>query len=277
VATPKFLPFAQLDLPGRIILDDGRYLARAAQPAGEDDVIVIRTLGVQRAKRRLRKGRPVPIEEPGEATLPLTRVTVVKALPFASEAEAEQWLAELSSERERQTALANEAIILLNEAIHAHAVAANYPYASDVGGNSAVSLRFGYGLGDEVVEGSWTAARQPDEGERVKLLDRDLGSVGAQERVAEVLGRRGSILAAETLLLRTRADIEQRRFAAAALGVEAALSAVGESTDPALLAELREQARELGRAARADRLGPGDETALRKLIGAGTRLISPRH
>lgn len=272
----SFLPFVQLDLPGRIALDEGRYLARSEDSEG-DDVLVIRILGAQRAKKRLRRGKPVPIEAAEADPLSLTRLTVVKARPFEDESAAEAWLAAVSSDSERQEALADETVRLINRAIHAHAVATNYPYAGDLDGRMATVIRFGYGLGQEVAEGQWTAARELAEGAQTRLFGRkSLDSVGAQERVAAVLGRRDSIAAAETLLLRARADIEQQRWSAAALGAEAGLSAAGETKDPEQLANLREEAKELARVARSNRLGPDDETRLRKLVGAATRLLGSR-
>src|SRR4051812_30049865 len=76
--------FVQLDVPGRLGLDDGRYLVRAtAGDADEDEtVLVVQTMGAPAAGRRPpRRRRRARRADPGEAPpeVPVTRLTVIPA------------------------------------------------------------------------------------------------------------------------------------------------------------------------------------------------------
>src|SRR6188472_2786367 len=72
--------FVQMDVPGRIGIDDGRYLLRATDERAET-VIVVQTLGAQAAGRsRRRRRRPRPADPPElPAEVPVTRFTVIPA------------------------------------------------------------------------------------------------------------------------------------------------------------------------------------------------------
>ena len=63
----------QLDVPGHLGLDDGRYLLRGGDHEQTDAVVVVQTLGgVARAAGRAAAGRdpPSPAETPPRSPLP---------------------------------------------------------------------------------------------------------------------------------------------------------------------------------------------------------------
>lgn len=271
----ELLPFAQLDLPGELPLDDGRYLVR---PPGEvkarPDVLVLRTLGAPRSRSRLRRGRPQAVpEEPAGTPLPLSRITLVKAIPFAEPDGAERWLKEVSGDDELALGLAREVSTTVNRAMLAHRVAAPDPHAADVHPGQAVAVRFGYGSGDEVAAGRWTAARELPEGRRRSLRSELVDGVGAQERIAGVLGGRDQVSTAESLLLSAEHEEAEGRLALALALVGTALRAAEEEgADAAEAASALAGAREATSAARAG--APPDADQVRKALRAARREIS---
>jgi hypothetical protein len=243
------LPFAQIDLPGDLALADGRYLARPeGEPEATPDVLAIRTLGAARARSRRRRGRPVALEvEPGTAPLQLTRLTLIKARPFEDASAAADWLERVGSDQELAEQLLVEMTRTVNRALLAHRVAAPDPYAADVHPARSTAVRFGYGSGEDVADGRWTAAAELPEARRRSLRAEVIDSVGAQERVAAVLGGRDSVAAHEALLVEAELAAREQRPALAALTLAAALQSlargggeVGEAAGPA--EELRERA-----------------------------------
>ena len=144
--------------------------------------------------------------------------------------------------------------------------------------------RIGYGSGEEVAAGRFTAAREVDvRAGGASRRRRRAEELRPQERLAAVLGGRERIDACETLLLRARADLDAGRSREAALqlrvGLEAllvelpgALADPGHEEDMATLASGRSEAArrptrrsrgELGRRAR----GPGRASCSRPASG----------
>ncbi len=265
----KTFGFVQLDFAGALPLADGRYLER---DEGRERVLVIGTLGATPREHRRRR-RPKGVEpEPAAATLPLARVTAVRAFAEFGEAEAEEWLRGSSEDAEAAAALIADAVALLNRALHAQRVAAAEPHSRELGAERAVAVRIGYGEGAELAEGRFTAAREIDVwATGASTRRRREEGLRPQERVAAVLGGRERPDACETLLLRARADLDAGRDREAALqlrvGLEALLAEVGEGAvaDPghaADVGELRARRGEVGKAANAALAGPLDETQL---------------
>jgi hypothetical protein len=196
-------------------------------------VLVVESLSAApQPGRRRRRARPVdPAAPPRE--LPLTRVTAVRAAePFEGEGAAERWLREASEAEETVDRLIEDAIRLLNRALHAQAAASADPFTQELARERAVAARIGFGSGDEVAAGLCAAAREVDVGagglsRRRQRTER----LRPQERVAAVLGGRERVDACETLLLRARADLDAGRSREAALQLRVGLEA--------LLAELR--------------------------------------
>jgi hypothetical protein len=244
------LPFAQLDFAGAPSLAEGRYLARpVGDTEAKPDVMVVRQLGAARAGKRLRKGKPVPLEsEPGAEPLPLSRLTLIKARPFESEASAADWLDQVLESEAIATALIREVSTALNRAILAYRVSAPDAYASDLNPADAQAVRFGYGTGQEVAEGRWTAASELPEGRRRSLRAEVIDGVGAQERIAAVLGGRDEIGPAESLLVDAERATAEGRLALAAITLGAAVEALErtgvtpEGDISAIVMRLRERA-----------------------------------
>ena len=224
------LPFAQLDFPGAIALGEARYVVRAAEGAAPD-VLAVRILGAPRAATRLRRGRPVALDsEPDATPLPLSRVTLVKSTAFDTDQAAAAWLAEVAGDDEMSAGLSAETCRTLNRALQAHRVAAPDAYAADLHPAAAVAVRFGYGTGDEVAEGRWSEAFELAEAKRRGLRSALIDGVGAQERVAAVLGGRDEVGAEESLLLTAELAAAERRNREAAIAAAAAANALAASS-----------------------------------------------
>jgi hypothetical protein len=231
------LPFAQLELPGSLPLPDGRYLVRpplddeseAAEEAPRPDVVVVHTLGAARptGSGLLRRRRAREVEaEPGLHPLPLTRVSLIKSRPFGERRAAAQWLDSVSSDEQLATALLQETLSVLNRALLAFRVAAPDPYCGPVDPAAALTVRFGFGSGEEVADGRWEQARELPAPKGAGPRTRAIDSAGASERIAAVLGGRERISPAESLLSRAALCVLEERRGEAALLLGTAAEAI---------------------------------------------------
>jgi hypothetical protein len=221
----------QLDVPGQLGLDDGRYLLRGAASEEAEAVVVVQTLGGTAAGRRPRRQRPrraAPAEEPPE--VPLTRLTVVPAEPLEPDGAARE-LQRVGGDSEAAESRVTAGLRAVNAVLRAHRVATGDPYGHEIGREAVLVARVGYGTGEELAEGRWEEAVEVAPPARRR---RRAEALRPQERVAAVLAGREPIDACETLLLRARADLDQGRPREAALQLRAGLEA--------LLAELPEDA-----------------------------------
>jgi hypothetical protein len=240
-----------MDVPGRIGIDDGRYLLR---PVGDDaeTVIVVQTLGapaVARPKRRRRRPRPAdPTDPPAE--VPVTRLTVIPA----DERPADEAARELDSLAGDVDA-AEEAVLTglrtANRLVRAHRIATQDPYGHEIRRSAPLAMRVGFGSGGELADGLWTRALDVPPPERRR---RRTEALRPQERLAELLAGREAIDVCETLLLRARADLDQGRTREAGLqllpGLDALLEELPERGGPGQdddLAQLHERRGSLGR------------------------------
>ncbi len=185
--------------------------------------------------------------------------------PFAGEAEASGWLEQAAATDEAIDRLVGEGLGLLNRALHAHAVASGDPHVQALTPQRAVAVRLGYGSGEEVASGGFSAAREVDIGAGGNSpRQRRAEELRPQERLAAVLGGREQFDACETLVLRARADLDAGRGREAALqlrvGLEAllvelrgALADPGHEQDMATLEAGRHEAGELANHALAGR------------------------
>lgn len=250
-------------------------------------MLVITTKGAPRAGRRRRR-RPRAVEsEAAPEPLPFVLATAVRAHdPFASEHAAERWLDEACEAEDTYDVLIEEGIGLLNFALHTAAVAAGDPYLAERAPHHAVTVRIGYGSGDQVADGRFAAAREIDMsgGGGRRRRERDLRP---QERLAAVLGGRERIDAAETLIMRARADLDGGREREAALqlrvGLEAllvelrgALADPGHEEDMAVLSERRSEAGEAANTALKGDLDPATAHRVRELIEVSERVLRRR-
>lgn len=192
-------------------------------------MLVITTLAAPAAAGpRFRRAKPRELDAaPAPASLAVTRASVIRPRPFGSAADAGAWLDAVAADRDLASTLAAEALTLLNRALHAHRTAVGDPTVADVDAARALAIRFGFGSGEEVADGRWQRAIELPERQRRGLLRRDYEALRPQERVAAVLGGRERVRPYEELIVRARGDLDAGRLATAALGLHAALEALG--------------------------------------------------
>jgi hypothetical protein len=238
--------FVQLDVPGNLGLDSGRYLVRAASAEADEHeiVLVVQTMGAAPAgrrppRRRRRPRRAEPRDPPAE--VPITRLTVIPARTRDAGA-AQRELEALRSDPAATEEAIVEGLREVNRVVRAHRVANQDPYGHEIGRLAPLTVRVGFGTGGELADGDWTEAFEVPPPERPR---RRADALRSQERLAELLAAREPIDVCETLLLRARADLEQGRRREAALQLASGLEA--------LLAEV------------PDRAGPGQEDDLATL------------
>jgi hypothetical protein len=252
-------------------------------------VLVVETLGAAAPSRRQRR-RPKPAEaDAGPASLPLTRVTAVRAQePFESAEDADAWLAETVGVEDSLAAAVADGLALLNRALHAHAAASADPLGAELNARRAATVRIGHGSGKEVASGRFAATREVDvNGTKRSRRRRRDEELRPQERVAAVLGGREQLDACETLLLRARADLDAGRLREAALQLRVALEALLVELDGALadsghekdMNELRVRKNEAGEAANAALRGElpiDDERNVTQLLEICERVLRRR-
>lgn len=282
----RLFGFAQFDFAGRLGVGDGRYVIRHD---GRERVLVVETLGAPPPTgRRRRKPREASADDlPAE--LPLTRVTAVRAFePLADEGSAQGWLEAASRDEEAVDRLLEEGADDLNRALHTQAVASGNPHPQAATLDRAVTVRVGFGSGEQLADGLFTEARQIDPGlrpgSRRRQRDEELRP---QQRIAAVLGGRERLDACETLLLRARADLDAGREREAALqlrvGLEAqlvelrgALSDPGHAKDMAMLEARRGEVGDFANAALRGDLDEAAVEALGELLGTCERILRRR-
>jgi hypothetical protein len=278
--------FVQLDFAGTLPLADGRYLAAVEE--GES-VLVVKTLGAPPpSRRRRRRARDVGTDDE-PASLPLTRITAIRAfVPIEAEPEAQGWLEETLAEEAPTDAVVADAVALLNRALHAQAVAAAEPLPVQLAAEWAAAVRIGYGSGEQVAHGEFAVAREIDARSsgtsRRQQREQDLRP---QERMAAVLRGRESLNACEPLLLRARADLDADRSREAALQLRIGFEALLAELDGALddpdhdedMATLRERRGEVGEAANEALRGELSATTVAmvgELLGLCERVLRRR-
>jgi hypothetical protein len=212
----------QLDVPGHLGLDDGRYLLRDADPKQAEAVIVVQTLAGAPAGRHPRR-RPRPAEPSGKAQeVPLTRLTVIRAEPSDPEA-AKPELQRLARDPEAAEERVTDGLRAANAVLRAYRVATHDPYGHEIGRRAVLVARVGYGTGDRLAQGQWEEAVEVSQPRRRRQRAEALRP---QERLAAVLAGREQIDVCETLLLRARADLDQGRAREAALQLRVGLEAL---------------------------------------------------
>jgi hypothetical protein len=214
---------------------------RGGPDGAPQSVIALKTLGAP--QRRLLAGkRARKVGEAQPEPVPTSRATMIAADPFASELEAEAWLAALKRDRNALVAEARLGAAELNRMLRAHRAAAADPWAApEVSPTHALVARVGYGVGDLVAEGRFDDALELPRTEVGALSRGRRGdAVAPGERLASILSGRNELLACEELVLRARADVEAHRPREAALqariALEAVLAELSADADPELAA-----------------------------------------
>jgi hypothetical protein len=271
-ATPLFR-FVQFEFPWELGPPPGRYVLR--DHAGEADlrVLVIGLLGARPrrivGRRRPRGADPAPEPQP----VVTSRATLIRGQKV-SEEEAKAWLADPWQP-------VPEELAVLNRVIAQYRVAAADPSVREVRVEQALVVRVGYGSGEQVAEGQWTAAVEPGERKTEAVRGR-AGALRPQERLAALLGGRDAALACEELTLRARADLDAGREREAALQLRVALEAAiaelaawRDQGDMALrISELRDYRGAVGDAANAALQGGLDEPTIDAVYDALDRVES---
>ncbi len=218
--SPRFR-FVQFDVPGRLGLDDGRYLIRG-KGADEQVVLVVQTLGADAARppRRQRRARRVDPGPPPE--VPLTRLTVIAAEGAERESAADE-LEQMARDSEAAENAITAGLGTANAVLRAHRIATQDPYGHEIGREAALVARVGFGTGDGLAEGRWEKAFEvPPPARRQRRAQ----ALRPQERLAALLAGRETIDVCEPLLLRARADLEAARPRELALQLRAGLEAL---------------------------------------------------
>ena len=169
-----------------------------------------------------RHKRVKPALDSGDAEpeqIAICRVTVVDATPLADEDEAKQWLTQMRDRDDADRHVA-DSLRHANRIVAAHRIAAADPYESELAASAAHRIRLGYGSGEQVADGLWTAARQvhPESTRKRSALDPD-------RVMAETLSGKRPRHDSDDLLLRARLDLDQGRERQALLQARAAAQA----------------------------------------------------
>jgi hypothetical protein len=147
------------------------------------------------------------------------RATVISVRdPFPDEAAARRWLDEAGEAELAQ------GLDVLSRLLHAHRIATADPWLAPLSRERLIAGRVGFGAGEQVADGRWTAAREltgPGPGPRTRR--RRLG--GSEARLASLLAGAERPLVAEELTLRARLDLDHERPREAALQLLVALDA----------------------------------------------------
>jgi hypothetical protein len=251
-------------------------------------VLVVQTLvAPPRPSRRRRRPRDADAAElPPQ--LPLARATAIRAFqPFDQPEGAAAWLAGATASEEAIDEVLETGVALLNDALHAQAVAAADPGSPLLTAERAVAVRVGYGSGDQIADSTFTEAREVDVAGGSSRRRRRQEELRPQERLAAVLRGRERFDLCEPLLLRARADLDAGRRREAALqlriGVEALLAELPEALDDAdhrrdvdALAERREAIQATAKRALAGDLGDEAEATARESLELAERILRRR-
>lgn len=217
----RLFTFVQMELPWELGPADGRYLLRrldGAEQGEPEHVVVLGTVGAAR-RGRLRRRAHTRRTHAGPGAVPVTRATVIDPVSLPGEGQAKAWLRQLDPEREAHAAAA-----VLNRVLFSQRIATAVPHTHELSPSQALTIRAGYGEGEQVAAGMWRDAREL----LLSVKKQGHGRAAAlrpQERLALLLSGRERALLCEELTLRARADLDSGRAALAAIGLERAYAA----------------------------------------------------
>jgi hypothetical protein len=216
--TERRFGFVQWEFAGRLGPDPGRYPVRRF--AGDDvrEIVVISGLEAPRRSLLPQRRRAKAVPRPSPQAVEVTRATVIDATPLYEHEGAEAWLEQAAGERVEEVVAG--ALAVLNRAMAGQRVAAADPLLADADPARALVTRIGYGVGAQVAEGEWEAAR-----ELPRQPEKRARALVPQQRLAALLSGRDAALACEELALRARADLDAGRQREAAMQLHVALEA----------------------------------------------------
>ena len=254
-AAPPLFAFVQFEFPWELGPVPGRYVLRDSAAEAELRVVIIAALGA-RERRLFGRRRAARVDpEPEPSMVPTGRATIVRGVPLPGVEAGAAWMAKAEEHVPAELAV-------LNRVLHLHRVASTDAAVREVSLGQALTVRIGYGEGEQVADGRWTDAVEPGEvvGAAVRRLrERRAAALRPQERLAALLGGRDAALACEELTLRARMDLDAGRPREAALQLRVALEAAlaeleawrGTRDLDQRLAELAEERGVVGEAANA--------------------------
>jgi hypothetical protein len=159
-----------------------------------------------------------------------------------------RWLERLRRDSAALDLEVDDAARELNSVLRAHRAAAADPYVREVSRSVANAVRVGFGSGDQVADGHFTAAYElPLEARRGRPAE----AMAPLERLAAVLSGSEDVGVAEELVLRARLDLDAGRFREAALQARIALEALLAECSAEEAATLGEYRQTVGDAANA--------------------------
>jgi hypothetical protein len=216
--TERRFGFVQWEFAGRLGPDPGRYPVRRFAGDHVREIVVIGGLEAPRRSLRPQRRRVKAVAAPSPPEVEVTRATVIDATPMYERDAAEEWLESAAGPRADEVVAG--ALAVLNRAVAGHRVSAADPLLPDADPARALVTRVGYGIGEQVADGDWEAARElpPSRSGRSRALV-------PQQRLAALLAGRDVALACEELALRARADLAAGREREAAMQLHVALEA----------------------------------------------------
>ena len=240
-----------------------------------------------RPSRRRRRPRGSDAAAP-PPELPLARATAIRAFePYDGAEEAAVWLASATVNEDAIDAAVEAGTALLNEALHAQAIASADPHVATLAPERAIAVRIGYGSGEQIADGAFSEAREVDVAAAGSPRRRRQEELRPQERVAAILRGREAFAACEPLLLRARADLDAGRNREAALqlriGVDALLAELAAGlddddhrTDIATLEDRRAPVEAAAKQALQGDLTPESEAAVSNALQIAERILRRR-
>ena len=232
VAPGKLFRFVAAEIPLVLSPPPGRHLLRGSD--GEARTVVVVDAPPRPRPRRWRSVRRSTLA--GGPTFDLASITVIDVIPQPGADEARNWVEKVAAE-----AAIDWAVDAIDRVLLAHRVASADPDVHELRRDAAPIWLAGYGTGEQVARGEWTAARELSVARR---RQRRSEALRADERLPALLGGESPLLA-EELTLRSRADLDHGRLAHAAVQLELALRAAIEGLERDERPGLRTRAAEL--------------------------------
>jgi hypothetical protein len=235
----RLFVFVQMEFPWILGPADGRYLLRPHADGEPERVVVIDTLPSRALGTRQEPGARTSLlgrllsgadhavaPEPDPEQVVITRVTVIDPVSLSAESQARAWLEDMDAQHELQGTA-----VVVNRVLHFHRIAAADAYVHEISPAQAIALRAGWGEGEQVADGRWLHAQELEHGSSARgPLGRLRGrraratALRPQERMAQLLGARGTALLCEDLTLRARLDLDHERLAHATLELDRAMA-----------------------------------------------------